>query len=334
MTLDCTKLTSNSTTWLRNGSSGAQVTELQTILKKLGYYTKANGKELQIDGSFGSWTEKAVINFQSKTGNTKDGKVGPATCKSLNEKDNAVTVAKNSTDGFDCTKVNLKQNQSNDINLVMQLQTWLKDLGYYTTSSNGTELKIDGNYGTWTAEAVKKFQQTIPTLSDDGWFGSKTCPELNKAYKEYLAKKAAATSKADAKKVKKAEEIVIDATAANYLQDPKKANFIIEGVYMIHSAVEDTRSVESGDWQTVELLGNKTYTYLGHLQPREYDVTVYMREKEDYLKCRPALIQMTKKVCQCSGRDITAGKYVITWSYSRENKNWVKIVFHLLQYRG
>ena len=335
MAMDCTKFTSSSSTWLKNGSSGAQVTELQTILKKLGYYTKSSsGTELKIDGSFGSWTESAVKNFQGKTGNTKDGKVGPATCKSLNEKISAVTTAESNVDGFDCSKVNLKQNQSNDKTLVTQLQTWLKAMGYYTTSSNGTELKIDGVYGQFTAEAVKKFQQTVPSLSVDGWFGAKTCPEFNKAYKDFLAKKAAETVKKETKKVKKAEEIIIDADAANYLDNKKQANFIIEGVYMIHSAVEDTRSVESGDWQTLELLGNKTYTYRGHIQPREYDVTVYMREWEDYMKCRPALIQMTQKVCQCSGKDITAGKYVVTWTYARENKKWIKIVFHLLQFRG
>ena len=55
------------------GSSGREVTQIQTKLKRWGYY---NGS---IDGVYGSKTVAAVKYFQSKNGLTVDGIVGPNT---------------------------------------------------------------------------------------------------------------------------------------------------------------------------------------------------------------------------------------------------------------
>lgn len=55
---------------------------------------------------------------------------------------------------------------------VTALQTGLASMGYYTNS-------IDGSYGPKTAAAVKKLQAATG-LTQDGWFGEKTCPEYNK----------------------------------------------------------------------------------------------------------------------------------------------------------
>lgn len=64
---------------LVNGSKGDNVTELQTALKKLGYY------KATIDGSFGSVTEEAVKAFQRNSPSLKvDGIFGPVTCGRLN----------------------------------------------------------------------------------------------------------------------------------------------------------------------------------------------------------------------------------------------------------
>ncbi len=62
---------------LKKDSSGIAVSNLQTILTKLGHDPKA------IDGKFGPNTEKAVIQFQGKNGLVKDGKVGEKTWAKL-----------------------------------------------------------------------------------------------------------------------------------------------------------------------------------------------------------------------------------------------------------
>ena len=60
---------------MRKGSKGAAVTELQTMLDKLGYDLGPCG----IDGDFGKATEAAVRSFQSDHRLTVDGICGPAT---------------------------------------------------------------------------------------------------------------------------------------------------------------------------------------------------------------------------------------------------------------
>lgn len=62
---------------LKVGSSGDDVTSLQTKLKRWGYYSGA------IDGKFGAQTKKAVIYFQQTNGLVADGVVGPATAKAM-----------------------------------------------------------------------------------------------------------------------------------------------------------------------------------------------------------------------------------------------------------
>ena len=59
------------------GSSGSEVTQIQTKLKRWGYY---NGN---IDGIYGSKTVAAVRSFQSKNGLTVDGIAGPITLQAM-----------------------------------------------------------------------------------------------------------------------------------------------------------------------------------------------------------------------------------------------------------
>ena len=59
------------------GSSGSEVTQIQTKLKRWGYY---NGN---IDGIYGSKTVAAVRSFQSKNGLTVDGIAGPKTLAAM-----------------------------------------------------------------------------------------------------------------------------------------------------------------------------------------------------------------------------------------------------------
>lgn len=59
------------------GSSGSEVTNIQTKLKRWGYYSGS------IDGIFGSQTLNAVKKFQSKNGLTVDGIAGERTLKAM-----------------------------------------------------------------------------------------------------------------------------------------------------------------------------------------------------------------------------------------------------------
>jgi len=61
----------------KRGSSGSVVRQIQTNLKKWGYYTG------EVDGVFGSRTEAAVKKFQQRNGLSVDGKVGPQTLSAL-----------------------------------------------------------------------------------------------------------------------------------------------------------------------------------------------------------------------------------------------------------
>lgn len=61
----------------RYGSRGEEVKQIQTKLKRWGYY---NGN---IDGIYGSKTLEAVKYFQRKNGLTADGIAGPATLKAM-----------------------------------------------------------------------------------------------------------------------------------------------------------------------------------------------------------------------------------------------------------
>ena len=64
---------------LRKGSKGQAVTEMQTMLQKLGYDLGSYG----VDGDFGKDTETAVRRFQAGHGLAADGVCGPATWAAL-----------------------------------------------------------------------------------------------------------------------------------------------------------------------------------------------------------------------------------------------------------
>lgn len=67
------------TTTLKPGDTGAQVKLLQQALTTLGYSPG------QPDGSYGPGTKTAVMNFQTASGLTADGVVGPKTLQALTQ---------------------------------------------------------------------------------------------------------------------------------------------------------------------------------------------------------------------------------------------------------
>lgn len=69
---------------LKKGSSGDDVKQAQTVLKKLGYDLGEFGENLDgIDGKFGSVTKSAIMAFQEANGLVADGILGPKTLEAL-----------------------------------------------------------------------------------------------------------------------------------------------------------------------------------------------------------------------------------------------------------
>ncbi|MGV3623297.1 MAG: peptidoglycan-binding protein [Archangium sp.] len=150
------RTSSTSSGRLQRGASGAEVKELQQLLKAVGLYG-ANA-----DGKFGPMTEAAVKAFQRQNGLTVDGWAGPQTMAKLRA---AATPSVASSGG----KLSLGAKGEE----VKALQQRLKSLGLY----NGA---IGGNFGPGTEAAVKAFQ-TMKGLTVDGWAGPQTMAKLREA---------------------------------------------------------------------------------------------------------------------------------------------------------
>jgi peptidoglycan hydrolase-like protein with peptidoglycan-binding domain len=120
---------------LRRGSSGAEVTKLQELLKARGFYTG------NADGYFGLSTEVAATNFQASVGLQADGIVGPATLQRL-------ATPQAATPG------------------TRDIQAALKQLGFYP-------LSVDGSFGMATKAALMSFQRS-KGLNADGNVNAET----------------------------------------------------------------------------------------------------------------------------------------------------------------
>ena len=150
---------SSSATRLEKGSTGSDVKDLQTKLKKLGYY------DAYVDGDYGDTTVAAVKAFQKKYNLTADGIAGKETLKKLD------SAYKNADSDKDVDSLRMGDSGS----AVKDLQTKLKKLGYY----DGT---VDSTFGSGTYAAVKAFQKKY-NLTADGVAGSETLKKLDNAYK-------------------------------------------------------------------------------------------------------------------------------------------------------
>ena len=150
---------SSSATRLEKGSTGSDVKDLQTKLKKLGYY------DAYVDGDYGDTTVAAVKAFQKKYNLTADGIAGKETLKKLD------SVYENTNSARDDGSLRMGDSGS----AVKDLQTKLKKLGYY----DGT---VDSTFGSGTYAAVRAFQKKY-NLTADGVAGSETLKKLDSAYK-------------------------------------------------------------------------------------------------------------------------------------------------------
>ena len=150
---------SSSTTRLEKGSTGSDVKDLQTKLKKLGYY------DAYVDGDYGDTTVAAVKAFQKKYNLTADGIAGKETLKKLD------SVYENANNDKDDDSLRMGDSGS----AIKDLQTKLKKLGYY----DGT---VDSTFGSGTYAAVRAFQKKY-NLTADGVAGSETLKKLDSVYK-------------------------------------------------------------------------------------------------------------------------------------------------------
>lgn len=147
---------SSSTTRLEKGSTGSDVKDLQTKLKKLGYY------DAYVDGDYGDTTVAAVKAFQKKYNLTADGVAGSETLKKLD------TAYKNADSNTSTDDDSLRKGATGTA--VKTLQTNLKKLGFYTAY-------VDGSFGSTTESAVKAFQKKYG-LTADGVAGSATLKKI------------------------------------------------------------------------------------------------------------------------------------------------------------
>jgi peptidoglycan hydrolase-like protein with peptidoglycan-binding domain len=125
------------------------IKDIQTALKKLGYYTST------VDGVSGSNTENAIKKFQKANKLTADGIVGNGTSKLL------LAAA---------DKTAKSESVSSNAMSIKEIQTALKKLGYYTGV-------VDGVTGSRTKAAIQKFQISNK-LTADGVVGTTTKNKL------------------------------------------------------------------------------------------------------------------------------------------------------------
>ncbi|BAZ05301.1 peptidoglycan-binding domain-containing protein [Calothrix sp. NIES-3974] len=141
------------------GDRGASVTNIQRCLRQLGIY---NGP---ITGYFGSQTETAVRQFQSRNGIPAIGVVGPQTSRALQSRCQAAArppVSPSNPGG-------LRVGSRGDA--VLRLQQNLRQLGFYTGP-------ITGNFGTQTQQAVIRFQRAYG-ITPDGVAGRETLDKID-----------------------------------------------------------------------------------------------------------------------------------------------------------
>lgn len=143
---------------LRRGDTGAQVEDLQRLLKEHDCYDFDG-----ITGYFGAATEDGVRKFQTLNGLTVDGVAGSGTMALLRQ-----------------PKITLKDPDSLGLGMsgakVGEIQKRLQELGLYT------EPTITNYYGPATQAAVKAFQEAAG-ITADGIVGKKTGAALFAPFK-------------------------------------------------------------------------------------------------------------------------------------------------------
>jgi len=152
---------------MKQGNTGTAVAELQSALKKLGFY------QGEINYQFDAATKKAVLAFQKKNGLKADGVAGAETQKLLYSGEAlspdatptpSPTPSPTPIPKFTVPGTTVKLNSTGeDAKLVQQR---LYELGYYKG-------RVDGKFGQQSVRALRKFQEAHG-LKADGIAGTST----------------------------------------------------------------------------------------------------------------------------------------------------------------
>ncbi|MDR1065833.1 MAG: peptidoglycan-binding protein [Clostridiales bacterium] len=167
------------TTTIRLGSKGEYVAQLQFLLNYAAYFNSAIPTVVE-DSTFGQTTQDAVKAFQSETGLTPDGVVGPGTWRKLYE----LYWEINKTDPLSLLEpaypgVALRIGSKNDN--VRLIQQYLNKIG--ETYPTIPALTVDGSFGNGTYNAVIAFQKLFG-LTQDGVVGKDTWNKIVYAYQD------------------------------------------------------------------------------------------------------------------------------------------------------
>ena len=173
---------------LRSGSTGTPVRELQFYLYLMSAY-ESSIPPVSIDGKFGADTERAVRAYQRFAGLTVDGVVGRQTWYKISYIYVSVKDLAELTSEGETSTGTLSNGTWNGTVLstgasgsaVEQVQFWLNTLAQYDSAI--PSVKVDGVFGTATANAVRAFQRKYG-LTVDGIVGQTTWKEL---YDEFLS---------------------------------------------------------------------------------------------------------------------------------------------------
>ena len=138
---------------LKSGSSGSQVTKLQSRLEELGYFDGVP------TGNYSLITTAAVKRFQAEAGLSESGIADAKTQAALY-----------SSNAKACSIRSVSLSKGDKGEDVVRLQTRLTYLGYFSSS-------VDGDYGALTETAVAMYQKVMG-LSTDGKAGSRTMSSL------------------------------------------------------------------------------------------------------------------------------------------------------------
>lgn len=215
--------------------SGSAIEDIKTVQKLL---ARVNAYTGAINGLYNEALTDAVFRFQQANGIVKEktddgaGTYGPKTramlkallSGELNKTTNTTAVNTNTTttppasnDTTPDTTTNLTPEQNtNELGDVRELQTQLKDLGYF-------KYDVDGIYNKRLVDALYGFQlaKNIVTGEEDpgaGYYGPVTKSALAESYASYTARKSEITN---------LEVALSEAQATlNTLRDKKKLEFV------------------------------------------------------------------------------------------------------------
>lgn len=224
---------------------------------------------------------------------------------------------------------------------VTTLQTMLKELGYYTNAADdGAYLKIDGDFGDYTEQAVRAFQTANPNLAVDGWVGEVTCGKINQ---RYLEKKGIstttttatqATTKEDKKKSRETtqQKIRDSIKKYNFYKDTNtRCNLDLNGLRLITNTTTPNTPFRKGQWDRTQLMDGSwdVFPKLDAQLKYTLETTIGVHQ---YVKIYPALEKLQSYIINVKGSDINPGDYTMSVTgVAYVKTSHVKITFELIE---